>query len=86
MGWIAMSARDLERIEVLSKVAAGRMTMVSAAHVLALSPRQVRRLMKRIRNDGAGAIRHKAIGRPSKKISDGARDYALALVRERYAE
>lgn len=87
MGWIAMSARDLERIEVLSKVADGRITVVSAAHVLALSPRQVRRLMERIRNDGAGAIRHKAIGRPSKnRISDGVRDYALALVRERYAE
>ena len=34
MGLIAMSERDLQRIEVLSKVTAGRMTMVSAAHVV----------------------------------------------------
>ena len=34
MGLIAMSERDLQRIEVLSKVAAGRMTMVTAAHLL----------------------------------------------------
>ncbi|ANL34344.1 MULTISPECIES: hypothetical protein [Rhizobium] len=34
MGLIAMSERDLQRIEVLSKVIAGRMTLVSAAHVL----------------------------------------------------
>ena len=87
MGWIAMSARDLERIEVLSKVAAGRMTMVSAAHVLALSPRQVRRLMERIGTDGAAAVRHRAIGRRSNnRFSDGVRDYALALIRERYAD
>jgi len=33
MGLITMSERDLRRIEVLSKVIAGRMTMVSAAHV-----------------------------------------------------
>ena len=43
MGLIAMSERDLQRIEVLSKVVGGRMTTVSAAHVLDLSERQVRR-------------------------------------------
>ncbi|MBB2796302.1 UNVERIFIED_ORG: transposase [Rhizobium pisi] len=87
MGLIAMSERDLQRIEVLSKVIAGRMTMVTAAHVLDLSERQVRRLLDRISTDGAAAIRHKAIGRPSNnRISDGIRDYAVTLVRERYAD
>ncbi|MBB2837638.1 UNVERIFIED_ORG: hypothetical protein GGE64_001374 [Rhizobium etli] len=59
-----MSERDLQRIEVLSKVIAGRMTLVPAAHVLDLSERQVRRLLDRISTDGAASIRHKAIGRP----------------------
>ena len=85
MGLIAMSERDLHRIEVLSKVMAGRMTMVSAAHLLGLSERQIRRLLERMRTGGAASIRHKATGRPSNnRISDGLRDYALALVRERY--
>ena len=80
MGLIAMSERDLQRIEVLSKVVDGRMTLVSAAHVLALSERQVRRLLERIRTNGAASIRHKAIGRPSNnRISDGVRDYAVTL-------
>ncbi|MFA1678198.1 ISNCY family transposase [Rhizobium mongolense] len=87
MGLIAMSERDLQRIEILSKVIAGRMTLVSAAHVLDLSTRQVRRLLERISTSGAASIRHKAIGRASNnRISDGIRDYALALVRERYAD
>ncbi|QFI70751.1 ISNCY family transposase [Sinorhizobium alkalisoli] len=87
MGLIAMSERDLQRIEVLSKVTDGRMTLVSAAHVLGLSTRQVRRLLERMRTDGAASIRHKAIGRPSNnRISDGVRDYAVTLVRERYAD
>ncbi|APO77569.1 MULTISPECIES: ISNCY family transposase [Rhizobium] len=87
MGLVAMSERDLQRIEVLSKVIAGRMTMVSAAHVLDLSERQVRRLLDRIRTTGAASIRHTAIGRPSNnRISDGVRDYAVTLVRERYAD
>ncbi|MCJ8150995.1 ISNCY family transposase [Shinella sedimenti] len=87
MGLIAMSERDLQRIEILSKVVAGRMTTVSAAHVLDLSERQVRRLLERIRTGGAASIRHKAIGRPSNnRISDRVRDYAMTLVRERYAD
>ncbi|TCQ28298.1 ISNCY family transposase [Rhizobium sp. PP-CC-3G-465] len=87
MGLIAMSERDLQRIEVLSKVVAGRMTVVSAAHVLDLSERQIRRLLERIRTGGAASIRHKAIGRPSNnRIGDGVRDYAMTLVRERYAD
>jgi hypothetical protein len=87
MGLIAMSERDLQRIEVLSKVIDGRMTLVSAAHVLGLSERQVRRLLERIRTGGAASIRHKAIGRPSNnRISDGIRDYAVTLVRECYAD
>jgi len=87
MGLIAMSERDLQRIEILSKVIAGRMTLVSAAHVLNLSERQVRRLLERIQTGGAASIRHKAIGRPSNnRISDGVRDYAATLARERYAD
>lgn len=87
MGLIAMSERDLRRLEILSKVVAGRMSMVSAAHVLDLSERQVRRLLERIRTGGAASIRHKAIGRPSNnRISDEVRDYAMTLVRERYAD
>ncbi|WP_077967510.1 ISNCY family transposase [Ensifer adhaerens] len=87
MGLIAMSERDLQRIEVLSKVIAGRMTLASAARVLELSTRQVRRLLERINTGGAASIRHKAIGRPSNnRISDGVRDYAVTLVRERYVD
>ncbi|QEE43313.1 ISNCY family transposase [Rhizobium sp. WL3] len=87
MGLIAMSERDLQRIEVLSKVISSRMTLAEAAHVLGLSERQVRRLLERIRMGGAASIRHKAIGRPSNnKISDGIKDYAVTLVRERYAD
>lgn len=68
MGLIAMSERDLQRIEILSEVIAGRMTLVSAAHILDLSERQRCRLLERIRTGGAAAIRHKAIGRPSNNL------------------
>jgi transposase len=87
MGLIVMSERDLQRIEVLSKVTEGRTTIASAAHVLALSTRQVRRLLDVFEEVGATAIRHKSRDRPSNnRISDGVRDYVLTLIRERYLD
>lgn len=55
MGLIAIRMLDLQRNEVLSKVIAGRTTLASAAHVLALSKRQVRRLLAVFEDDGAAA-------------------------------
>jgi hypothetical protein len=43
MGWVTMSERDLQRIEVLTDVLAGRRTVAAAAIVLALSERQMYR-------------------------------------------
>ena len=87
MGWVAMSERELGRIEVLSRVVEGCMSVAHAAEVLGLSPRQVQRLLRTFREDGAPALRHKARGRPSNnRLRDGVRDLALVLVRESYAD
>ena len=87
MGWMLMSERELRRIEVLSRVVEGRWSVVHAAGVLGLSARQVQRLLTIFREAGAPALRRKARGRPSNnRIRDGVRDFALALVRENYAD
>ena len=87
MGWILMSERELNRIEVLSQVTQGRMTAVTAAHVLGLSRRQVHRLLKRFQADGPAAIRHKARGRRSNnRIDPAVRAFAVTLVKESYAD
>ena len=56
MGWVMMSERELNRVEVLSQVVQGQMSAVTAADVLALSRRQVHRLLKRFGTDGPAAI------------------------------
>ncbi|MBP1806929.1 ISNCY family transposase [Rubellimicrobium aerolatum] len=87
MGWVVMSERELRRIEVLSRVVECRLSVTQAAGVLGLSPRQVQRLLRTFREDGAPALRHKARGRPSNnRLRDGVREFALALVRESYAD
>ena len=41
MGWVLMSERELRRIEVLSRVVKGRLTVVHAAEVLGVPSREV---------------------------------------------
>lgn len=59
-----MSERELNRVEVLVQVDDCRLTIDNAANLLNLTRRQVFRLLKRYRLDGAAAIRHKARGKP----------------------
>jgi transposase len=87
LGWLTVSARDLQRIEVLTEVLAGRRTTTSAATVLAVSVRQTQRLLIRYRDGGGGALIHKARGRASNyQLSTGIRDYALELIRQSYRD
>jgi hypothetical protein len=87
MGWVMMSERDLHRIEVLTEVLAGRRTVASAASFLAISVRQLHRLLIRYRDEGGGSLIQKARGRASNhRFNPGAREYALELVRTRYAD
>lgn len=87
MGWVVMSERELNRIEVLAQIDDGKLGVQAGASVLSLTKRQVFRLLKTYRTDGAAAIRHKARGKaPNNLIHTAKRDYALALVRERYVD
>jgi hypothetical protein len=87
LGWVMMSERDLQRIEVLTEVLAGRRTVASAATVLDLSARQVGRLLLRYRDDGGGGLIHKSRGKPSNhRANEGVREYALELVRTQYRD
>ncbi|GGA32056.1 ISNCY family transposase [Neptunicoccus cionae] len=87
MGWVVMSERELNRVEVLAQVDDGRLSVDNAANMLDLTRRQVFRLLKRYRQDGAAAIRHKSRGKiPNNQIHKAKRDYALSLIKEQYPD
>lgn len=87
MGWVMMSERDLNRIEILAQIDDGRLNVQNGANMLDITTRQMFRLLKTYRTDGAAAIRHKARGKsPNNQIHKSKRDYALALVKESYAD
>ena len=85
MGWVLMSERELQRVEILTAVLSGRLTVTAAAVVLAISRRQAHRLLDRYRADGAAALGHRSRGRRSNRaLSGGVRELAMGLVAERY--
>ena len=57
-----MSARELTRVEVLSRVKAGTLSVGSAATMLAVSYRQAKRLAQRYRAEGAKGLKHRSAG------------------------
>lgn len=87
MGLVVMSEQELQRIEVLAQVLDGSLRTATAASLLGLGPRQVQRLLCKVRNEGAMAVRHGLRGRPSNnRTSDLKRDYILSLVRSDYPD
>jgi transposase len=81
-----MSARELTRVEVLSRVKAGTLRVGSAATLLAVSYRQAKRLARRYRAEGAKGLKHRSAGRASNHARPTAeRERALALVRAKYS-
>ena len=84
---VTMSARELDRLEVLGRVAERRLSQRRAAEQLGLSERQVRRLCRALVEQGAAGLVSRKRGRPSnRKLPSAVRDEALALVRARYAD
>ena len=53
MGWVMMSERELNRIEVLAQVDDGRLSVQNGANMLDVTKRQMFRLLKRYRTEGA---------------------------------
>ena len=87
MGWVMRSEHELDRIEVLAQVNDGRLSVRNGANMPDVSKRQMFRLLKRYRTEGAPAIRHKARCKaPNSLFYAANRDYALALIKEKYED
>lgn len=62
---VAMSRKELDRIQVIRQVIDRRLTQARAATMLRLSVRQIKRLCARQREQGPLGMAHKLRGRPS---------------------
>jgi hypothetical protein len=83
---LAMSAKERRRVEVMSRVRDGQLTVAAAAAAPGVSERQAWRLKRRYAAGGDAGLVHKLRGRRSNNESDdAARAAVLKRYRERYA-
>lgn len=83
---IRMSFRDLRRLKVLHQVLDQQITQKTAAAMLDLSERQVRRLVSSVREFGDVGIVHRGRGRPSnRRCPEAVRKEALRRYGEAYS-
>ncbi len=81
-----LSQKELQRVSVISACIKGDMACAGAAGLLCLSVRQIKRLKKRMREDGEAALAHANRGRPShRRLPDPVRRRILQLARGSYA-
>ena len=84
---IVMSVGEIRRLKAVQSAMDGHITQVTAAGMLGLSGRQVRRLVKVIREEGEKGIIHGLRGRPSnRRIAEEVRQEVLSLYGERYPD
>ena len=84
---ITMSLREIDRLKIFHKVMENGITQVKAAEVLGLSERHVRRIVRRLREEGDRGIMHRNRGRPSRRrISQEQEDKIARLIERRYAD
>src|SRR3978361_1080657 len=84
---LSMSKQEFNRLDVLLRVQSGRLRVVDAWALMGLHRRQVFRLLRGLKQDGAASLPSKRRGKPSNhRLPAEVRTLALSIVRERYSD
>ena len=83
---VTLSAKELQRVAVISRCVNGELTCARAAELLQITPRHVKRLKVRYRQGSAAALAHANRSRPShRRLPERTRQALLRLARSKYA-
>src|SRR5712671_1634824 len=87
MAVLSMSKQEFSRLDVLLRVQSGRLRVSDACVLIGLQRRQVFRLLRGLKQDGAASLLSKRRGQPSNhRLPAEVRTLALSIVRERYCD
>ena len=87
MDLLKMSKEELNRFEVMGHLQERRMKQRTAAEILRVSVRQVKRLLRAYRCEGAAGLVSKQRGKPSHhQLDQGTVQTAIDLLHGRYAD
>lgn len=86
MALITMSAKEIDRLAVITRIINKELTAAEAAEQLGLSKRQVKRIKKRVKKHGAAGLIHQGRGRTSnRKLKQSLADKIVKLLKTAYA-
>ena len=87
MAVVSMSKQEFSRLDVLLRVQSGRLRVSDACVLIGLQRRQVFRLLRGLKQDGAASLLSKRRPQPSNhRLPAEVRTLALSIVRERYGD
>lgn len=82
---IMVRQKELKRLHIIHKVLEGEIPQQKAAEITSLSERQIRRIVKRIQQEGDGGIGHRSRGKESnRKKSQKMKERIIRLYRQKY--
>ncbi len=82
---ITMSQKEMKRLHVIHKVREGLLKQKQAAEMISLSERQIRRIVKRISDEGDKGIQHRSRGKESnRRLPKKLVERVTRLYQERY--
>jgi transposase len=82
---IVMSTKELKRVPVIHNLIEGRVNQLDAANIIGLSTRQLRRIVKEVKEKGDIAITHGSRGKRSNAAKDSIlKNKILALCKDTY--
>jgi transposase len=80
-----MSVKEINRLEVLQRLAKKQLRQKEAGTILSLSRRQIKRLLKVYRREGAAGLVSKQRGQPShNRLSEDIKRQALDVLKTKY--
>src|SRR5512143_4006406 len=86
-GIIMATQEELRRLHVIEKVLERGLKQVEASEILSLSSRQIRRMVKRVKEEGQRGIVHRSRGQPSnRKLTDQLKERVIQLYRKSYQD
>jgi len=86
-GILTMSQKEADRYKIVSQIEEKLITIEEASELLGISPRQVYRLLQRVRASGAKGVIHKLRGKPSNRgYPKELKEKVITIYRKNYSD
>ena len=84
---ITMSGKELNKLEIIQRIKDKRLRQTEAAKILGVSPRQIKRMVKAYRENGAKGLVSKRRGRKSNhRLKDDVVQKVIELIKDKYVD